>query len=165
MCKSLLFSFIEKTQFKIISFVNYTTLIYSSWLIRKSFWGNHCESGLPSWHGGSPEITLTVPLRIEWNIWMDYFRTFADTHACQELQKRSHKFALQNFQEVMNTEEFLLLPYQQVEYKSIKARVYIFLKNYPPIFENYLFSPEEPPEGGGVIIKIMHPLKGFASSD
>lgn len=42
-------------------------------------------------------------------------RTFADTHACQELHKRSHRFALQNFQEVMNTEEFLLLPYQQVD--------------------------------------------------
>jgi len=42
-------------------------------------------------------------------------RTFADTHACQELHKRSHKFALQNFQEVMSTEEFLLLPFQQVD--------------------------------------------------
>ena len=27
-------------------------------------------------------------------------RNFADTHACKELHKRSHKFALQNFQEV-----------------------------------------------------------------
>ena len=39
---------------------------------------------------------------------------FSDTHACKELHKRSHKFALQNFQEVMNTEEFLLLPFQEV---------------------------------------------------
>ena len=41
-------------------------------------------------------------------------RNFADTHACRELHKRSHKFALENFQEVMNTEEFLLLPFQEV---------------------------------------------------
>ena len=42
-------------------------------------------------------------------------RNFADTHSCRELHKRSHKFALENFQEVMNTEEFLLLPFQEVE--------------------------------------------------
>ena len=42
------------------------------------------------------------------------FLIFSDTHACKELHKRSHKFALQNFQEVMNTEEFLLLPFQEV---------------------------------------------------
>ena len=42
-------------------------------------------------------------------------RNFADTHACKELHKRSHKFALQNFQEVMSTEEFLLLPFQEVD--------------------------------------------------
>lgn len=41
-------------------------------------------------------------------------RNFADTHACRELHKRSHKFALENFQEVMNTEEFLLLPFEEV---------------------------------------------------
>ena len=41
-------------------------------------------------------------------------RNFADTHACKELHKRSHKFALENFQEVMSTEEFLLLPFQEV---------------------------------------------------
>ena len=42
------------------------------------------------------------------------FMIISDTHACKELHKRSHKFALQNFQEVMNTEEFLLLPFQEV---------------------------------------------------
>ena len=41
---------------------------------------------------------------------------FSDTHACKELHKRSHKFALQNFNEVMNTEEFLLLPFSEVQY-------------------------------------------------
>ena len=40
--------------------------------------------------------------------------SFSDTHACKELHKRSHRFALQNFQEVMSTEEFLLLPFQEV---------------------------------------------------
>ena len=40
--------------------------------------------------------------------------SFSDTHACKELHKRSHRFALQNFQEVMSTEEFLLLPFSEV---------------------------------------------------
>ncbi|XP_054268588.1 kelch-like protein 17 [Macrosteles quadrilineatus] len=42
-------------------------------------------------------------------------RSFADAHSCKELHRRSHRFALQNFQEVMNTEEFLLLPFTEVE--------------------------------------------------
>ena len=45
---------------------------------------------------------------------MKSYLLLLDTHACKELHKRSHKFALQNFQEVMNTEEFLLLPFQEV---------------------------------------------------
>lgn len=47
-------------------------------------------------------------------------RNFADTHACKELHKRSHKFALENFQEVMSTEEFLLLPFQEVRMWMLK---------------------------------------------
>nr|XP_022912325.1 kelch-like protein 17 [Onthophagus taurus] len=42
-------------------------------------------------------------------------RSFADTHSCKELHIKSHFFALQNFQEVVNTEEFLLLPFNEVE--------------------------------------------------
>ncbi|GFG36854.1 hypothetical protein Cfor_08667 [Coptotermes formosanus] len=42
-------------------------------------------------------------------------RSFADAHACKELHRRSHRFALQNFQEVMGTEEFLLLPFNEVQ--------------------------------------------------
>ncbi|XP_059474437.1 kelch-like protein 17 isoform X2 [Neocloeon triangulifer] len=42
-------------------------------------------------------------------------RSFADAHSCKELHRRSHRFALQNFQEVITTEEFLLLPFQEVE--------------------------------------------------
>lgn len=42
-------------------------------------------------------------------------RSFADAHSCKELHRRSHRFALQNFQDVMNTEEFLLLPFSEVE--------------------------------------------------
>ena len=45
-------------------------------------------------------------------------RNFADTHACKELQTRSHRFALQNFPEVMNTEEFVLLPLEEVRMHS-----------------------------------------------
>lgn len=42
-------------------------------------------------------------------------RSFADTHCCEELQTTSHKYALENFQEVALTEEFLLLPFTEVE--------------------------------------------------
>ena len=51
------------------------TLISNSYLIRQSFYGYHCKSALPSWHGESLEITLTVPLKdyecnsIKWNVW------------------------------------------------------------------------------------------------
>ncbi|XP_054165297.1 kelch-like protein 17 isoform X2 [Oppia nitens] len=42
-------------------------------------------------------------------------RSFADAHSCEELQSTSHKYALENFQEVAQTEEFLLLPFNEVE--------------------------------------------------
>lgn len=45
-----------------------------------------------------------------------------DTHSCKELHKKSHCFALQNFQQVASTEEFLLLHFQDVSsliYNSI----------------------------------------------
>uniref|UniRef100_T1GIJ3 BACK domain-containing protein n=1 Tax=Megaselia scalaris TaxID=36166 RepID=T1GIJ3_MEGSC len=41
-------------------------------------------------------------------------RSFADAHSCKELHSRSHKYALQNFQQVVSTEEFLLLPFDEV---------------------------------------------------
>ncbi|XP_054712962.1 kelch-like protein 17 [Uloborus diversus] len=41
-------------------------------------------------------------------------RSFADAHSCEELHRKSHKYALQNFQEVALTEEFLLLPFCEV---------------------------------------------------
>lgn len=41
-------------------------------------------------------------------------RSFADAHSCEELLRKSHKYALQNFQEVALTEEFLLLPFCEV---------------------------------------------------
>ncbi|XP_037926856.1 kelch-like protein 17 [Hermetia illucens] len=41
-------------------------------------------------------------------------RSFADAHSCKELHTRSHKYALQNFQQVVGTEEFLLLPFDEV---------------------------------------------------
>ncbi|XP_055312333.1 kelch-like protein 17 [Sitodiplosis mosellana] len=41
-------------------------------------------------------------------------RSFADAHSCKELHTRSHKYALQNFQQVVSTEEFLLLPFSEV---------------------------------------------------
>ncbi|XP_074039485.1 kelch-like protein 17 isoform X1 [Leptinotarsa decemlineata] len=41
-------------------------------------------------------------------------RSFADTHSCKELHMKSHIYALQNFQQVVGTEEFLLLPFSEV---------------------------------------------------
>lgn len=66
-------------------------------------------------------------------------RSFADTHACKDLYKKSHKFALQNFEDVIQTEEFLLLPLQEVKspfrnFKSFNVtfahimQVYLYLK-------------------------------------
>lgn len=42
-------------------------------------------------------------------------RSFADTHSCKELHLKSHVYALQNFQQVVGTEEFLLLPFEEVK--------------------------------------------------
>uniref|UniRef100_A0A1I7WPP0 BACK domain-containing protein n=1 Tax=Heterorhabditis bacteriophora TaxID=37862 RepID=A0A1I7WPP0_HETBA len=41
-------------------------------------------------------------------------RAFADTHACRELMRSADKYTLQNFQDVVGTEEFLLLPPNQL---------------------------------------------------
>ncbi|XP_022703630.1 kelch-like protein diablo isoform X3 [Varroa jacobsoni] len=41
-------------------------------------------------------------------------RAFADTHACRELLRIADKFTQHNFQEVMESEEFLLLPVNQL---------------------------------------------------
>lgn len=46
----------------------------------------------------------------------------ADAHSCKELHTRSHKYALQNFQQVVGTEEFLLLPFEEVR-NSIRAHI------------------------------------------
>lgn len=41
-------------------------------------------------------------------------KSFADAHSCNELHKESHRFALHHFQDVVSTEEFLLLPVNEV---------------------------------------------------
>ncbi|XP_062413567.1 kelch-like protein 20 isoform X2 [Pungitius pungitius] len=41
-------------------------------------------------------------------------RAFADTHACRELLRIADKFTQHNFQEVMESEEFMLLPSSQL---------------------------------------------------
>nr|NVI72833.1 diablo [Cucujiformia] len=41
-------------------------------------------------------------------------RAFADTHSCRELLRIADKFTQHNFQEVMDSEEFLLLPVGQL---------------------------------------------------
>jgi len=37
-----------------------------------------------------------------------------ETHSCNELRTRSHLYALQNFEEVVKTEEFLFLSFSEV---------------------------------------------------
>ena len=74
----------------------------------RTYYGNTWEE-VDSWHFfkfGRTKYVRTCLLGWDFII--------SDTHACKELHKRSHKFALQNFQEVMSTEEFLLLPFQEV---------------------------------------------------
>lgn len=44
---------------------------------------------------------------------MSYFFV-SETHSCNELKTRSHRYALQNFEEVVKTEEFLFLTYSEV---------------------------------------------------
>ncbi|KAK6011864.1 BTB And Kelch, partial [Ostertagia ostertagi] len=41
-------------------------------------------------------------------------RAFADTHACRELLRSADKYTLHNFQDVVGTEEFLMLPVNQL---------------------------------------------------
>ncbi|KAK5973237.1 Ring canal kelch protein variant 1 [Trichostrongylus colubriformis] len=41
-------------------------------------------------------------------------RAFADTYACGELLRYSYQYILEHFQEIVNTEEFLLLPVEQM---------------------------------------------------
>ena len=72
-------------------------------------------------------------------------RNFADTHSCKELHKRSHKFALENFQEVMNTEEFLLLPFSEVFYfvslyLNIEASYFCIKKDRKDVFTKYFYK-------------------------
>jgi len=41
-------------------------------------------------------------------------RAFADTHACRELLRAADKFTQSHFSEVMDSEEFMLLPLNQL---------------------------------------------------
>lgn len=43
-----------------------------------------------------------------------YFSYILDIHLCAELQQRSHKYILMNFQEVMKTDEFYSLSFEEV---------------------------------------------------
>lgn len=50
-------------------------------------------------------------------------RSFADAHSCKELHTQSHRFALHHFQDVVSTEEFLLLPFNEVS-SLFKSKLY-----------------------------------------
>ena len=43
-------------------------------------------------------------------------KSFADAHSCKELLKQSQRFALHHFQDVVSTEEFMLLPFNEVNF-------------------------------------------------
>lgn len=45
---------------------------------------------------------------------MYFISLYLGIHSCKELHLRSHRFALQNFQQVISTEEFLLLGFNEV---------------------------------------------------
>lgn len=47
----------------------------------------------------------------------------SETHSCNELRTRSHRYALQNFEEVLKTEEFLFLSYSEVNNFSLNTIV------------------------------------------
>ncbi len=56
-------------------------------------------------------------------------RQFADTHSCQDLLVRSHQFALSNFADVSNTEEFLLLSFNDVSsWKFLSVFIFAHLR-------------------------------------
>ncbi|EEB15831.1 conserved hypothetical protein [Pediculus humanus corporis] len=42
-------------------------------------------------------------------------KSFADAHSCKELLKQSQRFALHHFQDVVSTEEFMLLPFNEIK--------------------------------------------------
>lgn len=89
-------------------------------------------------------------------------RLIADAHACKELHRRSHRFALQNFQEVMGTEEFLLLPFKEVR-RTVTRRMF---RN----FENLLASPLPPflsgvPTPQGALLRLPLPCMATTQSD
>lgn len=66
-------------------------------------------------------------------------RSFADTHSCKELHLKSHCFALQNFQQVVATEEFLLLPFNEVELDQHKLSQFAKSReNNPMMFPHLL---------------------------
>ncbi|VDM58061.1 unnamed protein product [Angiostrongylus costaricensis] len=47
-------------------------------------------------------------------------RAFADTHACRELLRSADKYTLNNFQDVVGTEEFHLLPVNQLLLEHVR---------------------------------------------
>lgn len=67
-----------------------------------------CERGFASDAMRILIFLLTVLL-------LSFFLPFQpDAHSCRELHSKSHRFALQNFQQVISTEEFLLLGFNEV---------------------------------------------------
>jgi len=52
-----------------------------------------------------------------------------ETHSCNELRTRSHSYALQNFEEVVKTEEFLFLSYSEVNNSPLNT---IVIAKYVP---------------------------------
>lgn len=85
-------------------------------------------------------------------------RSFADAHACDELHRRSHKYALQNFQDVMNTEEFLMLPFKEVE--ELVSNVQLNIASEEKVFLAVLtWVKYDPAERSSHISKLLRHVR------
>lgn len=102
---------------------------------------NSCWFEFP-WHWCFIYIINTFPYDIYILCCDFFFKLSLDAHSCKELHTRSHKFALQNFQQVVGTEEFLLLPFSEVCTKLQIYTILTFFVNFITIdtyYRNHAF--------------------------
>ncbi|KJH40855.1 BTB/POZ domain protein [Dictyocaulus viviparus] len=71
-------------------------------------------------------------------------RAFADTHSCRELLRSADKYTLHNFQDVVGTEEFLLLPVNHLielissEELHVRSEENVVFYSYSTVVSNIL---------------------------
>ncbi|KAK6009217.1 BTB/POZ domain protein [Ostertagia ostertagi] len=81
-------------------------------------------------------------------------RAFADTHACRELLRSADKYTLHNFQDVVGTEEFLMLPVNQLVELISSEELHVRSEE-----QNYLLLPLERPNMQGPRTRPRKPIK------